>query len=583
MEDATLRPHQWRDQGVDDRLIAALVAAAPRTPHEIATVYGELITHIWETPQKLRKKLASLQNTRESLGKKTLNLADLVTGGNGLAIGDSDFGIHPATGEIVTGSTGFVDVASPDVFAQSKNKYIDGVFVPQKLDKQVISSTGLTIHGVPTNLSGTWDYVRSGPPSGYSSTTIDEINYGTAPHWCVALHANKGITFDLEPLRNFHGFQKAIFQAIIGHVGEKGKSRLNVTVYVDGKQVAQHVGIKAQQSGIPLRLGLNTTARFLTFLVTQGTDGISHEQAILGDARFEIESDSSFLKSIAVKAEALEKQIATLRSQIEALPSPADDPLAQILLSPQSPSWFSERNVYHYLARRDKDAFRGLVNELDGIAVQDDTATARAMVMVDKPVLCDPVIFQRGDAAFPGNPVPRQFLKILSAEKRIPFAGSSGRLDLANAIADPTNPLTSRVWVNRVWMHHFGNPLVENPSDFGLNTPRPVQHELLDLLAIRFIESGLRTKALHRFIMASATYRLSSFIPANTRCSKQATVDPDNSLLWHANRRRLDLEQRRDTRLSIAGKLDDTMYGRPLLITDQANYRRTIYAFVERQ
>jgi hypothetical protein len=132
-------------------------------------------------------------------------------------------------------------------------------------------------------------------------------------------------------------------------------------------------------------------------------------------------------------------------------------------------------------------------------------------------------------------------------------------------------------------MHLFGNPLVENPSDFGLNSPRPIQHELLDLLATRFIESGFRTKALHRFIMSSATYQLSSFIPANTKLSQQAIVDPDNSLLWHANRRRLDLEQMRDTLLTIAGKLDDTMYGRPPLITDESNYRRTVYSFVERQ
>ena len=583
MDESTLQPQQWRSQGVDDRLIDALVAAAPQTPLEIATAYGELITNIWETPQILREKLASLLNTRASLGRKTLNLADIVSGGNGLMIGDSDFGIHPSTGDIVKGSTGFVEVTSPDVFSQSKNKYVDGVFVPHNLDKQVISSTGLNIDGVPTNLSGSWDYVRSGPPSGNSSTTIDDTNYGTAPHWCVALHANKGITFDLVPLREFHSFREMTFQTIIGHVGEKGQSTLDVIVYVDGIQVARHIGIKAQQAGIPIQLKLNPATRFLTFLVTQGVDGISHDQAILGDPRFEIEADAAFLQSYATKAAFLDKQILAVRSQIDDLPSLDDDPLAQLLLSAESPSWFPERNVYHYLARRDKDAFRGLVNELDGIAVKDNTAADRAMIMVDKPVLYEPVIFQRGDAAFPGNPVPRRFLEILSHTNRVPFTGSSGRLDLANAIADPKNPLTARVWSNRVWMHLFGNPLVENPSDFGLNSPRPIQHELLDLLATRFIESGFRTKALHRFIMSSATYQLSSFIPANTKLSKQAIVDPDNSLLWHANRRRLDLEQMRDTLLTIAGKLDDTMYGRPPLITDESNYRRTVYSFVERQ
>ena len=583
MREPTLRPQHWREQGVDDRLISALVAANPQTPHEVAAVYGELITSLWETPIQLRNELAALLATRKALGEKTLNLADIVTGGHGLTIGDSDLGVHPSTGEIVQGSTGFVEIENPDVFSRSKNRYVDGVFVPQKSDRQVISSTGLTIDNVPTNLSGSWDYVRSGPPSGYSSTTIDAVNYGTAPHWCVALHANKGITFDLEPLRKFHSAQTMTFHSIIGHLGEKEQSILDVTIYLDGQKISQHLGIKAQQTGIPIRIELNPTARFLTFLVTQGTDGISHDQAILGDARFEIEADESFLKGIAVKAAVLDQQILAFRSQIKKLPSPADDPLVQLLLSSESPSWFSERNVYHYLARQDKDAFRGLVNELDGIAVTDNTAADRAMVMVDKPVLCEPVIFQRGDAAFPGNPVPRQFLEILSSSKRVPYSSSSGRLELADAIADPKNPLTSRVWVNRVWMHHFGKPLVENPSDFGLNTPRPIHHELLDLLAIKFVESGFRTKALHRFIMSSDTYRLSSIIPATKKFNEQTLADPDNSLLWHANRRRLDLEQMRDTLLSISGQLDPTMFGRPMLIEDPANQRRTVYSFVERQ
>lgn len=583
MNEPTLRPAKWRDQGVDPRLISALVAANPQTPKDVATVYGKLITELWEAPVKLRNKLSKLLAARKALGEKTLNLADIVTGGHGLTIGDSDLGVHPSTGTISQGSTGFVEIANPDVFSKSENRYVDGVFVPQKLNTQVISSTGLTIAGVPTNLSGSWDYVRSGPPSGYSTTTIDSINYSTAPHWCVALHANKGITFDIDPLRKFHNAQKMIFHTVLGHLGEKNQSILDVSIFLDGQQVSQHVGIKAQQVGIPIRIEINPTARFLTFLITQGTDGISHDQAILGDARFEIEEDESFLKGVADKATVLDRQILAIRSQIEKLPSLDDDPLVQLLLSSESPSWFSERDVYHYLARQDKDAFRGLVNELDGIAVTDSTAADRAMVMIDKPVLCDPVIFQRGDAAFPGNPVPRQFLEILSTSKRIPYSSSSGRLDLAEAIADPDNPLTPRVWVNRVWMHHFGKPLVENPSDFGLNTPQPIHHELLDQLAIQFIESGFHTKALHRFIMTSDTYRLSSIIPATTRFNLQTQRDPDNSLLWHANRRRLDLEQMRDTLLTISGNLDSTMFGRPMLIEDPLNQRRTIYSFVERQ
>ncbi|MDP6557981.1 MAG: PSD1 and planctomycete cytochrome C domain-containing protein [Pirellulaceae bacterium] len=269
-----------------------------------------------------------------------------------------------------------------------------------------------------------------------------------------------------------------------------------------------------------------------------------------------------------------------LRAELD---SPDSDALADLLLSNESPVWFPENEIYYYLSRQQKDAFRGLVNQLDAISVKHKAAAGRAMVMVDAESLYDPVIFQRGDPALPGTPVPRQFLRIASGEHRSPFANGSGRIDLANAIVSSENPLTARVWVNRVWMHHFGEPLVENPSDFGLRTKRPVYHELLDYLAAKFIENGWRTKPLHELIMTSAAYRRASEIDLTEKMVNQIELDPDNRFFWRANRRRLDLEQMRDTMLVISGKIDYTMYGRPPSITDLANYRRTIYAFVERQ
>ena len=158
-----------------------------------------------------------------------------------------------------------------------------------------------------------------------------------------------------------------------------------------------------------------------------------------------------------------------------------------------------------------------------------------------------------------------------------------GRLDLANAIASPTNPLTARVWVNRVWMHHFAEPLVENLSDFGLQAKRPVQLDVLDFLAKYFIEHGWRTKPLHELILTSRAYQRASRVPESDPFTTQQRTDASNSLLWRANRRRLDLEQMRDTLLAVTGELDNTMFGRPTVITDEANRRRTIYSFVERQ
>jgi hypothetical protein len=198
-------------------------------------------------------------------------------------------------------------------------------------------------------------------------------------------------------------------------------------------------------------------------------------------------------------------------------------------------------------------------------------------------VLVDPVIFQRGDPVLRGSPVPRRFLAQLSPAERQPFTRGSGRLELAQAIASPANPITARVWVNRVWMHHFGEPLVDAPGDFGLQTKQPLQADLLDYLADFLIRSGWHTKPLHELILTSQTWQRSSLVPNTPQMQAQAAADPTNAYLWRAHRRRLDLEQMRDTLLSISGELDLTMYGRPKVITDDTNLRRTIYAFVERQ
>lgn len=259
------------------------------------------------------------------------------------------------------------------------------------------------------------------------------------------------------------------------------------------------------------------------------------------------------------------------------------DALAGLLVSRDGPVWFPPRDVAFYLSRQPADAYRGMLAQLDAISVKHKDAAARAMVVQDAELLCDPVIFQRGDPNARGNPVPRRFLGILSSGERNAFAHGSGRLDLAEAIASPKNPLTARVWVNRVWMHHFGEPLVENPSDFGLQAKRPVQHELLDFLASYFIQHGWRTKPLHELILTSRAYQRASQLPESPQMATQLRTDATNALLWRANRRRLDLEQMRDTLLASTGELDDTPYGRPVSLTDNANRRRTIYAFVERQ
>src|SRR5436305_14174766 len=157
------------------------------------------------------------------------------------------------------------------------------------------------------------------------------------------------------------------------------------------------------------------------------------------------------------------------------------------------------------------------------------------MVMIDRPKPGDARILLRGNPGTPGVIAPRQFLPILVKGKPQPFKDGSGRLELAQAIADKNNPLTARVFVNRVWLHYFGAGLVTTPSDFGVRSDPPSHPELLDWLAARFVEDGWSLKQLHRLIVRSRTYQQSSAVNAPA-----ASVDPNNRLLARANRRRLD-------------------------------------------
>jgi Protein of unknown function (DUF1553) len=135
---------------------------------------------------------------------------------------------------------------------------------------------------------------------------------------------------------------------------------------------------------------------------------------------------------------------------------------------------------------------------------------------------------------------------------------SSGRLELAKWITDPKHPLTARVMVNRAWQHHFGEGLVRSPDNFGKLGERPTHPELLDWLSVRFVEGGWSLKKLHKLILLSATYQQStqSSVPG-----LQSAVDPDNKLLSHTNRVRLEAEPIRDALLAVAGNLDPRMGG----------------------
>jgi hypothetical protein len=187
----------------------------------------------------------------------------------------------------------------------------------------------------------------------------------------------------------------------------------------------------------------------------------------------------------------------------------------------------------------------------------------------------DARILIRGDMKRPGTPVPRRFLSVLSEVDSRTYE-DDGRLQLAQSIANPRNPLTARVIVNRVWQHHFGTGLVSTTDDFGVMGEKPVHPELLDHLASWFMDHGWSLKALHRYMLTSATWQQSSAWRA-----EDGAKDPGNRLLWRMSPRRLEFEPLRDSLLQAAGQLDVRHGGRgqPLI---NSNLRRALYGYTDR-
>jgi hypothetical protein len=188
-------------------------------------------------------------------------------------------------------------------------------------------------------------------------------------------------------------------------------------------------------------------------------------------------------------------------------------------------------------------------------------------------------VYLRGNVERPGEAAPPGFLRILRRDSS-PGATFT-RLDLANAIATADNPLTARVIVNRVWHHHFGRGIVGTPSNFGKLGDRPTHPELLDTLALRFVENGWSLKWLHREILLSTAYRMSSASNA-----ENLSRDAENLYLWRMTPRRLDIEAWRDSLLAVSGRLDGTVGGPSVELRSgevgRKNVRRTVYARVSR-
>jgi cytochrome c553 len=258
--------------------------------------------------------------------------------------------------------------------------------------------------------------------------------------------------------------------------------------------------------------------------------------------------------------------------------APEMDQVAQILLGPGSPADIAISEVSGLLNRAEGNTFRELQKKVDSHQVNAKGAPPKAMVLLEgNPV--EPRVLIRGNPARPGKTVPRQFLIVLAGVEREPFEKGAGRLEMAQRVIDPDNPLTARVIVNRLWMHHFGQPLVDTPSDFGVRCDPPAHQAMLDYLACSLKRHSWSLKQVHREVLLSATYRQAS--RPRPEC---AETDPENRLYWRANRRRLELEAMRDAMVAVSGRLDTTMGGRPVqLTTSPYSLRRAVYGFIDRQ
>jgi hypothetical protein len=266
----------------------------------------------------------------------------------------------------------------------------------------------------------------------------------------------------------------------------------------------------------------------------------------------------------AKRQAAVDQLIEEQRKQLSAKGVPFDLPLPQL-------KQHFDRKTIEELRKLEKS-----VAELDAT---NPAAPPRAMCLTDSPSPQPQRIFLRGNPDSQGAVAPAEFLKVLAGPDRKPFTDGSGRLDLARAIASKDNPLTARVMVNRVWLEHFGAGIVRTPSDFGMRSDPPTHPQLLDWLAVQFMNDGWSLKRLHRLIMLSSTYRQSSEDNA-----KAETADPLNLLVWRMNRRRLDFEATRDALLTAGGDMDDQMFGRAIDLTKAPySHRRTVYGYVERQ
>lgn len=499
---------------------------------------------------ELTSRRNAIDHSLARLEGKGISLADLVGGGNGTGSGKYRQGIDPRSGVVQTRDFGDLANVKVNHFTKTKLPFIDGVFIPDGQGRKAVipvSSTGITVTGLPTTSGKAWDAIRNGPVGSQHSPVAGGIDFTKDGHSLLGLHANAGITFDLDAIRKTSGEKGMRFTAKLAYFGAEGPHAADVWVFVDGVKVFEARGLGRKDGLRDLDLALPVKARFLTLVSGDGGNGYGHDQVGFGDPRLLPDPPRTSDPAAEEERRRLTRERETLSNAIAALGQPP--------------------KVYAVIAEKEVPEIR---------------------------------ILRRGDPESPvGEPVVPGAVSLLAgldtSFSNAAASEGSRRAALADWMTHPDNVLTRRVMVNRLWQWVFGQGIVATPSDFGLGGDRPSHPELLDWLAAEFDRNGGSLKATLRLLLTSRAYRQDSRYGED---APGVAVDAGNRLLWRQNPRRIEAEAVRDAVLAVSGKLnlqrggpgfEDFTYEeayapiyRYLTADEPRLWRRSIYRYVVR-
>ena len=468
----------------------------------------------------LEQRLTELRSDIARLSGEGFALASLLPVGTG---------IDRSNGEITKKEQHYLrDIRANVLQRVAKVPGVLGVFLPDgKADIKVDDRT--VLKGLPKTSGYAWDTIANRPLQGQRTTKLDGIDYAAKGRTLLGLHANGGITFDLEKIRRLSGIREGRLTGVVGFGASEtaAETKADLTVFVDDQIKFQRLRLRKKET-VALDVPIPADARTLTLVATDGGDGIGSDLLFIGDPKLEPTAKESQLSSADAE------RLKSLRAEAKAADAAVKQLKAPAMVYAAAP----QKEVPVIKVNR-----RGNPEDLG----EEVTPTAFGWVKHAPPGLG-------------GNDRPE-------GERRHAFA---------EWITHPDNPLTRRTIVNRLWHHHFGQGIVTTPSDFGLGGDRPSHPELLDWLAEELRRNDWRLKPVHRLIVTSATYRQSSL----AQDPKAAGLDSSNRLLWRQNPRRLDAESLRDAVLAVSGKLDLTMGGPGFKDFDYVEAYAPIYNYV---